>query len=76
MNDAAPSELELFRDNVKRFLAPGIHVHGIWFYGPVVLLALLPATLFVVPVCRYLLRLDEPCSRSRELGFHLLAGGW
>jgi 4-amino-4-deoxy-L-arabinose transferase-like glycosyltransferase len=62
--------------NLKRFLAPGIHVRGFWFYGPVVLLALLPATLFAVPLGRFLLRLDEPCGKSRELGFHLLAGGW
>ncbi len=62
--------------NLKRFLAPQMHVRGVWFYGPVLLLALLPTTLLVVPLCRFLLRLEGPCPRSEELGFHVLAGGW
>jgi hypothetical protein len=62
--------------NFKRFLATEMHVRGIWFYAPIVLLALLPGTLLVVPLCRYLLRVDGATPRSPELGFHVLAGVW
>jgi 4-amino-4-deoxy-L-arabinose transferase-like glycosyltransferase len=64
--------------NVKRFLAPQMHSRGVWFYGPVVALLLLPATLFALPVVRFLLTGEAQTARRRsaELGFHLLAGGW
>lgn len=60
--------------NLKRFLAPEMHVRGVWFYGPILLLVLLPATMLVVPLTRWLLGTEQP--KSPELGFHLLAGSW
>jgi 4-amino-4-deoxy-L-arabinose transferase-like glycosyltransferase len=64
--------------NVQRFVAPAMHVHGVWFYGPVLLLALLPGTLLALPFVRFLLATDEETARRRpaELGFLLLGGGW
>jgi hypothetical protein len=64
--------------NVRRFLAPFAHQHGVWFYAPVLLGGLLPASLLAVPFLRFLLSGDEAVSRRRppELGFLLLAGGW
>jgi 4-amino-4-deoxy-L-arabinose transferase-like glycosyltransferase len=64
--------------NVKRFLAPAMHVRGVWFYAPVLALLLLPGSLLVVPMARFLLSGEERTARQRsgELGFHLLAGGW
>jgi len=64
--------------NVVRFLAPFDHLRPIWFYGPVLLFGLLPATLFTVPLVRFLFSADPAVSARRcpELGFVLLAGGW
>jgi 4-amino-4-deoxy-L-arabinose transferase-like glycosyltransferase len=64
--------------NVLRFLTPFAHEQGVWFYGPVVLLGLLPATLFTVPFVRFLASSDGAVAARRppELGFLLLAGGW
>ncbi len=68
----------LWEHNVRRFVAPFAHEHGIWFYAPVLLLGLLPGTLLLVPFLRFLLSSDSECSRRRtvELSFLLLAGGW
>src|SRR5207302_1051300 len=52
-----------------------IHTRGVWFYLPVLILALLPASLLVVPLGRLLLGGDAG-RRSPEMGFHLLAGCW
>jgi 4-amino-4-deoxy-L-arabinose transferase-like glycosyltransferase len=64
--------------NVMRFLTPFAHEQGVWFYGPVVLLGLLPGTLLAIPFVRFLGSADEAVARRRtpELGFLLLAGGW
>ena len=64
--------------NVRRFLAPFAHEHGIWFYVPVLLGGLLPGTLLLVPFVRFLLSSDPERARWRtvELSFPLLAGGW
>ncbi len=64
--------------NVLRFLTPFAHERGVWFYGPVLLLGLLPATLLLVPFLRFLVSSDEATARRRpaEFGFLLLAGGW
>ena len=64
--------------NVVRYLSSFAHQHGIWFYGPVLLLGLLPATLFLVPFVRFLTTPDGESARLRspELGYHLLAGCW
>ncbi len=64
--------------NVLRFLTPFAHERGVWFYGPVLLLGLLPGTLLLVPFLRFLVSSDDATARRRpaELGFLLLAGGW
>jgi hypothetical protein len=64
--------------NVLRFLTPFAHEQGVWFYGPVVLLGLLPGTLLAIPFIRFLCSGDAAVARRRtpELGFLLLAGGW
>ena len=62
--------------HVVRYLSSFAHEHGIWFYGPVLLLGLLPATLLLVPFVRFLGRDEDAERRPAELGFHLLAGCW
>ena len=64
--------------NVLRFLTPFAHERGVWFYGPVLLLGLLPGTLLLVPFLRFLGSQYVETARRRpaELGFLLLAGGW
>ncbi|HEY7308345.1 MAG TPA: glycosyltransferase family 39 protein, partial [Gemmataceae bacterium] len=64
--------------NVRRFLAPFAHEHGIWFYGPVLLGGLLPGTLLLVPFLRFLFSSDptRAARRTVELSFLLLGGGW
>lgn len=68
----------IWEHNIRRFLAPFAHEHGIWFYAPVLLGGLLPGTLLLVPFVRFLLSSD-PARASRrtvELSFLLLGGGW
>ena len=64
--------------NVMRFLTPFAHERGVWFYGPVLLLGLLPGTLLLWPFLRFLGSSDAATAhrRPQELGFLLLAGGW
>jgi 4-amino-4-deoxy-L-arabinose transferase-like glycosyltransferase len=68
----------LWEHNVLRFLAPFDHLEPVWFYAPVLLLGLLPATFLAPALGRFLLTGDEATSRRRspELGFLLLTGGW
>jgi 4-amino-4-deoxy-L-arabinose transferase-like glycosyltransferase len=68
----------LWEHNLMRFLAPFDHQRGVWFYGPVLLLGLLPGTLLIVPFFRFLLTADPATTRHRTdaFGFILLAGGW
>src|SRR5262249_54813580 len=66
----------LWAHNVVRFLAPFDHLRPVWFYGPVVLLGLLPGTLLLIPFIRFLLSGGNADKRSPGLGFVLLAGGW
>jgi hypothetical protein len=68
----------LWEHNVLRFLTPFAHERGIWFYGPVLLAGLLPATLLTVPCLRFLLSSDPDVAarRTSGLGFLVLAGGW
>jgi 4-amino-4-deoxy-L-arabinose transferase-like glycosyltransferase len=68
----------LWEHNVVRFLTPFDHQRPVWFYGPVLLLGLLPGTLLLVPFVRFLVSNDPEVQgrRSPELGFQLLAGGW
>jgi Dolichyl-phosphate-mannose-protein mannosyltransferase len=67
-----------WQHNIMRFLVPFDHLRPIWFYGPVLLVGLLPATLFVVPFVRFLFSADPAVSERRcpELGYLLLCGGW
>jgi 4-amino-4-deoxy-L-arabinose transferase-like glycosyltransferase len=67
-----------WEQNVVRFLSPFDHQRPIWFYAPVLLVGLLPASLLVLPLVRFLLSGDERTAqcRSRELGFTVLAGAW
>jgi len=68
----------LWEHNVVRFLAPFDHQRPVWFYGPVLLLGLLPASLLLLPFFRFLVssQADVAQRRCPELGFMLLAGGW
>jgi len=68
----------LWHHNVVRFLQPFDHIQPLWFYAPVMLLGLLPATLFLVPFLRFLSAGDAATARCRppELGYLLLAGAW
>jgi 4-amino-4-deoxy-L-arabinose transferase-like glycosyltransferase len=68
----------LWQHNVVRFLTPFDHLEPVWYYGPVVLTGLLPATLWALPVARFLVsgKADTARLRCPELGFVLLAGSW
>src|SRR6185437_717453 len=68
----------LWEHNIRRFLAPFAHEHGMWFYIPILLGGLLPGTLLLVPFLRFLFSSDSACAKRRtvELSFLLLAGGW
>jgi hypothetical protein len=68
----------LWEHNVVRFLMPFDHQRPIWFYGPVLLLGLLPASMLLIPFVRFLVspRSEIARERSAEMGFWLLAGGW
>jgi hypothetical protein len=68
----------LWQHNVVRFVEPFDHQRGVWFYVPIVLLGLMPATLLLLPFLRFLLSGKEENAerRSPELGFLLLTGGW
>jgi 4-amino-4-deoxy-L-arabinose transferase-like glycosyltransferase len=68
----------LWEHNVRRFLAPFAHEHGIWFYAPVLLGGLLPGTLLLVPFVRFLFSSDPAVAARRtvEWSFLLLGGGW
>jgi 4-amino-4-deoxy-L-arabinose transferase-like glycosyltransferase len=68
----------LWQHNVVRFLSPFDHLRPVWFYVPIVLAGLLPATLLAIPFIRFLFTGDPEASRRRcpELGFLLLVGCW
>jgi hypothetical protein len=67
-----------WEQNVVRFFSPFDHQRPVWFYSPVLLLGLLPASFLTIPFVRFLLSGNEKeaVGRSRALGFMLLAGGW
>lgn len=68
----------LWEHHVLRFLTPFAHERGIWFYGPVLLAGLFPATLLTWPFLRFLANAEPATTRWRnaDLGYLLLAGGW
>lgn len=67
-----------WQHNVVRFLVPFDHLRPIWFYGPVLLVGLLPTSVLVVPFVRFLFAADLAVVERRcpDFGFTLLAGGW
>jgi 4-amino-4-deoxy-L-arabinose transferase-like glycosyltransferase len=67
-----------WEQHVVRFLTPYAHEQGVFYYGPILLGGLLPGTLLLWPVLRFLLGGGEEAARlrARELGAVLLAGGW
>lgn len=64
--------------NVVRFLMPFDHLRPVWYYLPLLAAGLLPASLLLPGLVRFLLcgRAAEASKRSLELGFFILAGGW
>jgi 4-amino-4-deoxy-L-arabinose transferase-like glycosyltransferase len=63
--------------NVLRFVEPFDHLNPVWYYVPLLLVGLLPGTLFLAGAVRSLLtQAGERSWRSREAGFLLLAGLW
>jgi 4-amino-4-deoxy-L-arabinose transferase-like glycosyltransferase len=68
----------IWEHHVLRFLMPFAHERGVWFYGPVLLAGLFPATLLAIPFLRFLASGDPRVASQRtpDLGFLLLGGGW
>jgi 4-amino-4-deoxy-L-arabinose transferase-like glycosyltransferase len=68
----------LWQHNVLRFLTPFDHLQPVWYFAPIVLAGLLPATLLSASFVKFLLASDRATAlhRPTELGFFLLAGGW
>jgi hypothetical protein len=68
----------LWEHNVLRFLRPFDHLEPVWYFLPILVLGLLPASLLLPPLARFLLSGDAMAARRRspELGLLLLAGLW
>jgi 4-amino-4-deoxy-L-arabinose transferase-like glycosyltransferase len=66
------------KHNLQRFIAPFDHLEPVWYYAPILLWGLLPATLFGWRTTRWLLSGDLETARTRtpDLGFCLFASGW
>jgi 4-amino-4-deoxy-L-arabinose transferase-like glycosyltransferase len=64
--------------NIMRFLKPFDHLEPVWYYVPILMSGLLPATFLVWSILRYLNSRDESVrlTRTREMSFFLLAGAW
>lgn len=64
--------------HVLRYMTSFAHERGFWFYVPILLLGLLPASALAWPLLRFLGSAEEMTRRQRpvELGFPLLAGVW
>jgi 4-amino-4-deoxy-L-arabinose transferase-like glycosyltransferase len=64
----------LWLHNVARFLTPFDHEKPAWFYLPGLVLGMLPWTLLLIPLLRYLTRSSRRWARRRPaaLGFFLL----
>ncbi len=67
-----------WKHNILRFLQPFDHERPVWFYVPLLLIGLFPATLLLPSVTRWMLSNEELVTRRRcaALGYLLLAGGW
>ena len=68
----------LWEHNVLRFVQPFDHLQPVWYYLPIMLGGLLPATGLLYSFARHLGSgdPDRVASRTPELGFWLLAGLW
>lgn len=67
-----------WKHNVLRFVQPFDHERPVWFYVPLILIGLLPATFLLPAFVRWLLASTQEAVRNRcpALGYLLLAGGW
>jgi dolichol-phosphate mannosyltransferase len=68
----------LWTHNVRRYLAPLDHEEPFWFYLPSLFLGMLPWTLLLPALVRFLFRRSAAAARQRpaELGVFLLASLW
>ena len=68
----------LWQHNVERFVEPFDHVRPVWFYGPILLVGLLPTLLLAWPLARFLFSTNAEESKARcpAMGYLLLAGLW
>jgi 4-amino-4-deoxy-L-arabinose transferase-like glycosyltransferase len=78
LRSPAFAEHFFLRHNLQRFLAPFDHQEPVWFYAPILVAGLLPASLLGVGWLRFLLSGDADVAQARTpaLGMLLLAGGW
>ncbi len=65
-----------WKHNVLRFLAPFDHEKPVYFYVADLLLGMLPWSLLLVPLARFLSRRSPGDGRPAALGFFLLAAVW
>ncbi len=68
----------VWEHHVMRFLEPFDHQRGVFFYIPVLLGGMLPLLFVLWPWIKSLqsLSLEQRATRSKEIGFLLLAGFW
>ncbi len=68
----------LLKHNVQRFVEPFDHVRPVWFFVPIVALAILPVLLFAKPVARFFgsTNAAETNARCPAMGYLLLASFW
>jgi 4-amino-4-deoxy-L-arabinose transferase-like glycosyltransferase len=80
MGVRAPDFLRHFfwEHNVLRFVHPFDHIRPFWFYLPIALAGLLPGTLLLPGLTRYLLTGDPSRARCRSpsFGYYFSAGVW
>src|SRR5205807_772295 len=77
---AEPDFLRYFfwKHNLVRYLSPFDHIKPVWFYLPQLLLGMLPWSLLLIPLARFLARRNGPeaAHRPAALGFFMLASLW
>lgn len=64
--------------NILRFIKPFDHLQPVWYYMPIVLAGLLPTTVLLYALARYLLagNPEQAATRTPTFGFSLLVGVW
>src|SRR5262245_10760081 len=67
-----------WKHNVLRFVQPFDHERPVWFYVPLLLIGIFPATLLLPAAVRWLASSDANTAQRRcpMLGYLFLAGGW